>query len=65
MGKSAAALDAAAEFAINQQVALAGGTAAVGSLSDIGNKAFYDGLVGQAVGCAFFRSNNLPLGNQT
>tara|TARA_R110002074_G_scaffold195309_1_gene361536 strand:+ start:275 stop:1207 length:933 start_codon:yes stop_codon:yes gene_type:complete len=64
-GNYIAALDAAAEFAINQQVALAGGTAAVGSLSDIGNKAFYDGLVGQAVGCAFFRSNNLPLGSET
>ena len=64
-GNYIAAVDAAAEFAINAQVALAGGTAAVGSLSDIGNKAFYDGLVGQAVGCAFFRTNNLPTANLT
>jgi hypothetical protein len=64
-GNYIAAIDAAAEFAINAQVALAGGGASIGSLSDIGNKAFYDGLVGQAVGCAFFRSNNLPLGDET
>lgn len=64
-GNYIAAIDAAAEFAINAQVALAGGAASIGSLSDIGNQAFYDGLVGQAVGCAFFRSNNLPVGNET
>ena len=64
-GNYIAAIDPAAEFAINAQVALAGGTAAVGSLSDIGNKAFYDGLVGQAVGCAFFRTNNLPAASLT
>ncbi len=35
-------------------------TGAVGALSDIGNQALLDGLIGQAVGCRFFRSNNLP-----
>jgi len=64
-GNYIAVIDPAAEYAINEQVALAGGSAAVGSLSDIGNKAFYDGLVGQAVGCAFFRSNNLPSADLT
>ena len=64
-GNYIAVIDPAMEYAINEQVALAGGSAAVGSLSDIGNKAFYDGLVGQAVGCAFFRSNNLPAANLT
>tara|TARA_R110000803_G_scaffold210382_1_gene281993 strand:- start:145 stop:1056 length:912 start_codon:yes stop_codon:yes gene_type:complete len=59
-GNYIACIDPAMEYAINEQVALAGGSAAVGSLSDIGNRAFYDGLVGQAVGCAFFRTNNLP-----
>ena len=64
-GMFIACVDAAAEYAINAQVALAGGNAAIGSLSDIGNKAFYDGLVGQAVGCAFFRTNNLPTADLT
>ena len=64
-GNYIAVIDPAAEYAINEQVALAGGDAAIGSLSDIGNKAFYDGLVGQAVGCAFFRSNNLPSADLT
>ena len=64
-GNYIAAIDPAMEYAINQQVALSGGSAAVGSLSDIGNKAFYDGLVGQAVGCAFFRTNNLPSADLT
>ena len=64
-GNYIACIDPAMEYAINEQVALAGGSAAVGSLSDIGNRAFYDGLVGQAVGCAFFRSNNLPSADLT
>ena len=49
----------ALEFAIQQQIALAGGTT-IGSLSDVGNRALLQGLVGQAAGCLFFRSNNLP-----
>ena len=52
-------VDAALEFAINEQVSLAGGNA-IGSLSDIGNRALMQGLVGQAAGVMFFRSNNLP-----
>jgi len=52
-------IDPALEFAINEQVSLAGG-AAIGSLSDIGNRALMQGLVGQAAGVMFFRSNNLP-----
>jgi len=64
-GNFVAVIDPAAEFALNEQIALAGGSAAIGSLSDIGNQAFYDGLVGQAVGVAFFRSNNLPAADTT
>lgn len=52
-------VDPALEFAINEQVSLAGGSA-IGSLSDIGNRALMQGLVGQAAGVMFFRSNNLP-----
>lgn len=35
-------------------------TGTVGSLSDLGNQALVDGLIGAAVGCRFVRSNNLP-----
>jgi hypothetical protein len=52
-------IDPALEFKINEQVSLAGGSA-IGSLSDIGNRALMQGLVGQAAGVMFFRSNNLP-----
>ncbi len=64
-GNYIAVIDPAMEYAINEQVSLAGGSAAIGSLSDIGNRAFYDGLVGQASGVAFFRSNNLPSADLT
>ena len=64
-GNFIACIDPAMEYALNEQVALAGGGVAVGSLSDIGNRAFYDGLIGQAVGCAFFRTNNLPSADLT
>lgn len=37
----------------------------IGDLSMIGNGALLDGLIGQAVGCRFFRSNNLPTGLAT
>ena len=36
------------------------GTAAIGSLSGIGNRALLTGLIGQAAGCEFYRSNNMP-----
>lgn len=50
------------ELALAKQLNGVGGlsTGAVGSLSDLGNQALLDGLIGQAVGCRFFRSNNLP-----
>ncbi len=49
------------ELALAKQLNSVGsGTGAIGSLSDIGNQALLDGLIGQAVGCRFFRSNNLP-----
>lgn len=50
------------EFHLAKQLNGVGGTAsgAVGALSDLGNQALLDGLIGQAVGCRFFRSNNLP-----
>lgn len=38
---------------------------AIGDLSVLGNGALVDGLIGQAVGCRFFRSNNLPTGLAT
>ena len=37
----------------------------IGDLSVIGNGALLDGLIGQAVGCRFYRSNNLPTGLAT
>lgn len=37
----------------------------VGDLSMVGNQALRDGLIGQAVGCNFYRSNNLPTGVAT
>jgi hypothetical protein len=47
------------EFAIAKQLASIG-DASIGSLSDIGNRALLNGLIGQAAGITFFRSNNLP-----
>lgn len=38
---------------------------AIGDLSVLGNGALVDGLIGQAVGCRFYRSNNLPTGLAT
>jgi len=58
-GQYVAVISPAMEYAIQEQIALAGGTT-IGSLSDIGNRALLDGLIGQAAGCLFFRSNNLP-----
>jgi len=52
-------IDPSFEYNINEQISLAGG-AAIGDLSDIGNRALMQGLVGQAAGVMFFRSNNLP-----
>jgi hypothetical protein len=37
-------------------------TGAIGDLSMVGNQALIDGMIGQAIGCRFVRSNNLPSG---
>jgi len=58
-GQYVAVIDPAFEYAIQQQIALAGGDT-IGSLSDVGNRALLQGLIGQAAGAVFFRSNNLP-----
>lgn len=58
-GQYISVISPAYEFAINEQISLAGGSA-IGSLSDVGNRALTSGLVGQAAGVVFFRSNNLP-----
>lgn len=58
-GQYVSVISPAFEYAINEQIALAGGTT-IGSLSDVGNRALLQGLVGQAAGVVFFRSNNLP-----
>jgi hypothetical protein len=47
------------EFAINDQIALAGGTT-IGSLSDLGNNALRDASLALVAGTRLFRSNNLP-----
>lgn len=54
----------AQEYHLAAQLNGVGGlsTGAIGDLSMVGNQALIDGLIGQAVGCRFFRSNNLPSG---
>jgi len=47
------------EYAINDQIALAGGTT-IGSLSDLGNNALRDASIALIAGVTLFRSNNLP-----
>ena len=47
------------EYAIASQLNSVG-DASIGSLSDIGNRTLLSGLIGQAAGITFFRSNNLP-----
>ena len=49
----------AMEFAINDQIALAGGTT-IASLSDLGNNALRDASLALVAGTRLFRSNNLP-----
>lgn len=49
----------ALEFAIQEQIALAGGTT-IGSLSDVGNRALLEGIIGQAAGAVLFRHTALP-----
>jgi len=58
-----AAVSAAHEFHLASQLnAVTVGTGAIGDLSMIGNQALLDGLIGQAIGCRFIRSNNTPQG---
>ena len=59
-----AVVTAAQEYHLAAQLNGVGGlsTGAIGDLSMVGNQAIIDGLIGQAVGCRFFRSNNLPSG---
>jgi len=56
------ALSAAHEYHLAAELNGVGGlsTGAIGDLSVLGNQALLDGLIGQAVGCRFFRSNNVP-----
>lgn len=66
-GFYAAVVTAAQEYHLAAQLNGVGGlsTGAIGDLSMVGNQAIIDGLIGQAVGCRFFRSNNLPTGIAT
>lgn len=47
------------EYAINEQIALAGGST-IASLSDLGNNALRDASIALIAGTTLFRSNNLP-----
>lgn len=55
-------LHPAAELAIAQQLNSVT-QAAIGDLSDVGNRALINGLLGQAAGVTFYRSNNLAVSN--
>jgi len=57
-------LHPAAELAIAQQLNSVTQTA-IGDLSEVGNRALLNGLIGQAAGVQFFRSNNLPDSNHS
>jgi hypothetical protein len=59
-GQYVSIIDPAFEYGIQEQLALAGGVSGIGALSDVGNRALLQGLIGQAAGVVFFRSNNLP-----
>ena len=59
-GMYAGVISPAFEYAIQEQIALAGGTT-IGSLSDVGNRALLEGIVGQAAGAMLFRHTALPL----
>lgn len=58
-GQYVGVITPALEFAIQEQIALAGGTT-IGSLSDVGNRALLDGIIGQAAGAMLFRHTALP-----
>lgn len=59
-GMYAAFIDPVTEFHLSSQ--LNSVTAAtIPDLSNLGNQALLNGAIGQAVGCMFFRTNNLPV----
>lgn len=57
-GMYAAFISPATEYALVSELASNGGSF-IGDLSIIGNEALRTGMIGAAVGCMFFRSNNL------
>jgi len=58
-GMYIAFVDPALEYAIATQLNSVTASA-IGDLSVIGNRALLTGLIGQAAGCEFYRTNNLP-----
>ena len=67
-GFYAAVVSAAHEFHLAKQLNGVGGisSGSIGSISqDLANQALLEGLIGQAVGCRFYRSNNVPSGLAT
>jgi hypothetical protein len=64
-GFYAAIVSAAHEFHLAKELNGIGGitTGAIGSVAQgLANQALLEGLIGQAVGCRFYRSNNVPSG---
>lgn len=64
-GYYAAVVSAAHEFHLAKELNGIGGitSGSIGSISqDLANQALLEGLIGQAVGCRFYRSNNVPSG---
>ena len=67
-GFYAAVVSAAHEFHLASELNGVGGisSGSIGSISqDLANRALLEGLIGQAVGCRFYRSNNVPTGIAT
>ena len=67
-GFYAAVVSAAHEFHLAKELNGVGGisSGSIGSISqDLANQALLEGLIGQAVGCRFYRSNNVPTGLAT
>jgi len=64
-GFYAAVVSAAHEFHLAKELNGVGGisSGSIGSISQaLANQALLEGLIGQAVGCRFYRSNNVPSG---
>jgi hypothetical protein len=58
-------VSSAHEFHLAKELNGIGGitSGAIGSVAqDLANQALLEGLIGQAVGCRFYRSNNVPSG---